>query len=328
MTSSLFLPIICVGHTAFDRVYTVDAVVAPPAKVRASAYQENGGGMAGNAAVAIACLGGNVHFWGPTGDDEIADRMQADFARHGVDASQMRRFAGRTSSHSAILVDAHGERLIVNMRSDALRESASWLPLDEIARAGALLADVRWPAGARMALAAARRASVPTVLDGDTADHAVLRDLAGRADYCVFSEPGFAAFCAAHDAGANAAPTNDATTNEETQAGLAEALALGARVAVVTRGERGCAWITADAPGQLRRLPAFKTTALNTTGAGDTFHGAIALLLAEARANRTPRPFEEVLRFASAAAAIKVQRAGARSMPSRAEVEQFLAQAD
>ena len=295
--------IICVGHTAFDRIYSVDTVVAPPAKVRASAYQEMGGGMAGNAAVAIAHLGGNAHFWGPAGDDEIAERMHADFVRHGVDATQMRRFAGRTSSHSAILVDQQGERLIVNVRGNALQEGAAWLPLQEIASAGALLADVRWPEGSRVALGAARRAGVATVLDGDTAAHEMLRSLAGLADYCVFSEPGFAAFATASD----------------TRAGLAEALALGAHVAAVTLGERGCEWLSADAPDTLRFLPAFKTAPLDTTGAGDTFHGAITLLLAEGCS------FEATLRFASAAAALKVQRAGARSVPSRSEVEAFLA---
>lgn len=312
MSRSTSIKVICVGHTAFDRVYTVEAVVAPPAKVRAAAYQEMGGGMAGNAAVAIAHLGGNAHFWGPAGDDEIAERMQADFARHCVDALQMRRFAGRTSSHSAILVDARGERLIVNVRGDALLENAAWLPLEQIASAGALLADVRWPEGARMALGAARRAAVPSVLDGDTAEREVLRSLAGLADYCVFSEPGFAAFSKARD----------------TRAGLAEALSLGAHVAMVTRGERGCEWLGAESPGQLRSMPAFKTTPVDTTGAGDTFHGALTFLLAEAHSGTAPRPLLEVLRFASAAAAIKVQRAGARSMPSREAVEQFLAQAD
>ena len=312
MPSSSRPKIICVGHTAFDRVYTVDAVIAPPAKVRAAAYLEIGGGMAGNAAVAIAHLGGDAHFWGPAGDDEIAARMHADFTHHGVNATQMRRFAGCTSSHSAILVDTRGERLIVNVRGNALEQNADWLPLDQIASAGALLADVRWAEGSRVALAAARKAGVVTVLDGDTATHDVLRSLAGLADYCVFSEPGFAAF----------------DTTNDMRAGLAEALALGARVAAVTRGERGCEWLSADAPDALRFLPAFKTVAVDTTGAGDTFHGAIALLLAESQPLAGGQPFEKILRFASAAAAIKVQRAGARSMPSRAEVEQFLAQAD
>ncbi len=301
--------VVCVGHTSLDRVFTVEAVVAPPAKVRASSFTEMGGGMAGNAAVAIAHLGGTARFWGPAGDDDIADRMHADFVRHGVDATHMRRCAGKHSSHSAILVDSRGERLIINARGDALGVDADWLPLETLdtpPACDALLADVRWPIGSRTALGAARRAGIPTVLDGDTAEHEVLRELAGLADYCVFSEPGFRSF--------NGKPAGDA----DIALGLGEAIALGARVAAVTLGERGCAWLDAAQPGNLHFTPAYAVKAVDTTGAGDAFHGAIALLAAE------KVPLEAMFRFASAAAAIKVGRAGARSMPARGEVEQFL----
>ena len=330
--------IICVGHTAWDRIYTVDAVATPPAKIRAASFLEIGGGMAANAAVAIARLGGTAQFWGPAGDDSIAERMHQDLARCGVDDTHMRRISGHTSSHSAILVDARGERLIVGLRSSVLEQGVDWLPLEKIAAADALLADVRWPQGARVALAAARRAGVPTVLDGDTAAREVLHDLAGLSDYCVFSEPGFAAFIADAAApvavsGAGRAAASTAapaalpdyafcpTGAERTRRGLAQALALGARFAAVTRGERGCEWLSGAQPDTLGFTPAFKTMPVDTTGAGDTFHGAFALLLAEGRL------LGEILRFASAAAAIKVMRTGARSMPTRDEVERFLAAA-
>ena len=312
--------IICIGHTAWDRIYSVDAVATPPAKIRAASFLEIGGGMAANAAVAIARLGGTAQFWGPAGDDDIAARMHQDFARHGVDDTHMRRISGHSSSHSAILVDARGERLIVGLRGSVLEQSADWLPLEKIAAADALLADVRWPQGARVALAAARRAGVPAVLDGDTAAREVLHDLAGLADYCVFSEPGFAAFI--DDGSALPDYALCPIGAQRTQLGLARVLALGAHFAAVTRGERGCEWLSAAQPHALDFAPAFKTTPVDTTGAGDTFHGAFALLLAEGR------PIEEMLRFASAAAAIKVARAGARSMPDRSEVERFLAAAD
>ena len=331
--------VVCVGHTSLDRVFSIDAVVPPPAKLRASSYAESGGGMAANAAVAVAHLGGTARFWGPCGADDIAERMQADFVRHGVDATHMHRVAGSTSSHSVILVDANGERLIVNARGSALESDAQWLPLASLASAGAdpqssmppacdaLLADVRWPIGSRMALEAARRAGIPTVLDGDTAERAVLRELAGLADYCVFSEPGFRSFCSAGQADApslaNARPESSAIDESDMALGLGAAIALGARVAAVTLGERGCAWLTADQPGNLHFTPAYATTAVDTTGAGDAFHGAVALLAGEyAKAKRVP--LEAMFRFASAAAAIKVTRAGARSMPSRGEVEAYL----
>lgn len=292
--------IVCVGHTAFDRVFMVDAVVAPPAQVAARDYFELGGGMAANGAVAIAHLGGEAEFWGPAGDDAIADAMAADFRHHAVDATHMRRIPGRRSSHSVILVDGRGERLIVGMRGDVLADPGDWLPLERLAGAGALLADVRWPPGCERAMIAARRAGVPTVLDGDTGTRDVLCRLVAHADYAVFSEPGFAGF-----------------TDLPTREGLCEALALGARAAVVTRGERGCEWITRESPGSLCHLPAFPAKAVDTTGAGDAFHGAFTVGIAE-RA-----PVDDAIRFASAAGALKVARRGARSMPSRTEVEAF-----
>lgn len=296
--------IVCVGHTAFDRVFMLERVVDPPAKVAAHTYMEMGGGMAANGAVAIARLGGEAEFWGPAGDDAVADAMAADFARHGVDCRSMHRIAGAASSHSVILVDARGERLIVSMRGNVLKDAGDWMPLGRLSGAGALLADVRWPAGARRAMVAAREAGVPTVLDGDTGEREVLRMLVAHADYAVFSEPGFAGF-------------TDAPTRE----GLREALTLGARVAVVTRGERGCEWIDQTDPETLCHQPAFAAQAVDTTGAGDAFHGAFALRIAEGAA------LAESIRFAAAAGALKVARAGARSMPSRQEVEARLATA-
>ena len=293
--------IICVGHTAFDRVFMLDRVVAPPAKVVASDYMEMGGGMAANGAVAIAHLGARAEFWGPAGDDAIADAMAADFARHGVNCSAMRRVTGCTSSHSAILVDGAGERLIVSVRGDVLKDAGDWLPLPDLAGAKALLADVRWSPGSLKALAATRAAGVPSVLDGDIGDRAAMCALVALADYAVFSEPGFACF-----------------TDADTQRGLQEALALGARAAVVTRGERGCEWLSADAPQRLCHMPAIATRAVDTTGAGDAFHGAFTIRIAEGAA------IEDAIHFGTAAASLKVARKGARSMPSRTEVEQLL----
>src|SRR3954449_1514750 len=65
--------IICVGHAALDRVFTVDQWPTGSAKIVATSFEESGGGMAANAAVAIGRLGADVAFWGPTGDDATAD---------------------------------------------------------------------------------------------------------------------------------------------------------------------------------------------------------------------------------------------------------------
>ena len=300
--------VICVGHSALDRVFTVDAWPQSSAKVAATGFAEIGGGMTANAAVAIARLGGEAVFWGPVGEDSVADIMRAQLQAEGVDVRGLRRFAGLQSSTSAILIDACGERLVVGYRGSALEAPADWLALDQIAGAGALLADVRWPQGALAALRAARAAGIPGVLDGDTAERAILSSLAQEAEYAVFSEAGLACFLGVDEGGIEAA--------------LRRALALGARLAAVTLGERGVLWIESGEAGVLRQLPAYEVPVVDTLAAGDVFHGAFALELAR---GQTPA---NALRFANAAAAIKCTRPGGRmGCPSREEVERFVCEA-
>jgi sulfofructose kinase len=259
--------------------------------------------MAANAAAAIARLGGEAVFWGPTGDDPVADVIRAQLEADGVDAKFLRRFPGRTSSHSAVLVDARGERMVVGYRGTALQAPADWLPLEQAGFAGAMLADVRWPEGADQALRAARDAGIPTVLDAEICERDVLHRLAGIADHVVFSERGLQAW---------AGPDPDR--------GLREALEQGARVAAVTQGPDGVRWLEADAPGTIRHQPAFVVEVRDTLAAGDVFHGAFTLAIAG------KRPVADAMRFASAAAAIKCTRTGGRKgAPTRNEVEEFLA---
>lgn len=298
--------VICVGHAALDRVFTLDSWPQGSAKVVASGFAEIGGGMAANAAAAVARLGGESHFWGPAGRDSVADTMCAQLQAAGVDVSGFKRFDGLQSSTSAILIDARGERLVVGYRGTALRAPADWLPLGEVASAGALHADVRWPQGALAALRAARRAGVPGVLDGEVAERDILVSLAKEADYALFSEAGLNCF----------------SGTSEVEPGLLQALALGVRLAAVTQGERGVRWIESGNAKGFQHLPAHKVQVVDTLAAGDVFHGAFALELARGKV-----PIE-AFRFASAAAAIKCTRpAGRNGCPTRDEVETFLREA-
>ena len=295
--------VICVGHAALDRVFTVGAWPAGSGKIAAHRFEESGGGMAANAAAAVARLGAQAVFWGPTGDDTIADAIRAQLVADGVDAGHLRPFAGCTSSHSAVIVDDRGERLVVGFRGSALQAPADWLPLEQVRSAGALLADVRWPDGAGASLRAARAAGIPAILDGEVADSHILHELAGMADHVIFSERGLQAY-----------------SGGSVEEGLRSALAGGARMAAVTRGENGTTWIESDSSRELRRLPAFAVEVVDTLAAGDVFHGAYALAMAEGR------QIGEAIRFAAAAAAIKCSRPGGRKgTPLRAEVEAFLA---
>ena len=294
--------IICLGHAVLDRIYRLERFPTRATKIRASHCLEIGGGMAANAAVAIARLGGQAALWSRVGDDSAGVEIVAGLAREGVECSSVRHFSGAVSSTSCILVDAAGERMIVNHRGEGLLDDPSWLPLGDIAGAAAVLADARWGAGALALFKAARRSGVPTVMDADVSSSELLPAILPLTDYCLFSGPGLAEW-----------------GGEDVEAALGKALAAGARHAGVTLGGAGYSW--RGAGGAAGYQPGFSIRAVDTTGAGDAFHGAFAHAVGEGL--QPPA----AARLAAAVAALKCMHAGSRKgLPSRAEAEAFLAQ--
>src|SRR5262249_32151799 len=144
-----------------------DSLPSRPTKIRALEHIETGGGMAANAAAAVARLGGKAELWSRVGDDDIGVKIRRALTAAGVDARYVQSFEDNRSSTSVILVDGRGERLIVGARDVDMPSGTSWLPLERIDSADAVLADLRWLEGARIAFETARRAGVPTVLDAD-----------------------------------------------------------------------------------------------------------------------------------------------------------------
>jgi sulfofructose kinase len=294
--------IVCLGHAALDRIYHIAAFPPAPQKMRASGVEEVGGGMAANAAVAAARLGARVAFCGRVGDDLAGQAIRAGLAAEGIDTAGLRAFAGGQSSTSAVIVDAQGERLLVNHRGAGLDEGADWLDLAPIAAARVVLADVRWPAGALALFQAARAAGVATVLDGDIGAGPALPGLLALADYAVFSTPGLAEFAAGDPAAA-----------------LARVREHGPGHAGVTMGARGYLWLDA---GGLQHAPACAIAPVDTSGAGDAFHGGFAWALAEGRM------ITECVAVAQAVAAIKCLAPGNRAgLPDQARLAAFIAAA-
>ena len=88
--------LICVGHAALDRIYRIEAFPPEPTKVRALEYVESGGGMAANAAVAVARLGGRAELWSRTGDDVVGQTIRAGLKAERVDVRYVQAFDGAT----------------------------------------------------------------------------------------------------------------------------------------------------------------------------------------------------------------------------------------
>ena len=293
--------VVCVGHASLDHVFEVEAFSAQASKTPARSYRMLAGGMAFNAAVAAARLGASVRLVSRVGDDMAANFLRQRLADEGIEARGVETVRATSTSVSAIVVDIHGERQIFNHRGDAIARAHA-LDTRLLEGADVVLADPRWRAGAAAALRWARQHGVLSVFDGDIAPPADLRALVPLACWAVFSEPGLRAWAApgieVHDA-------------------LRQACAAGAASAVLTCGERG-SWRCQG--NELVHEAAPRVAAIDTTAAGDVFHGALGVALAEGR------PAAEAVRWASAAAAFKCQRGlGALGAPTRGELATWMA---
>ena len=297
--------ILCAGIIVLDEVFRVDALPPPDGKVEARDFFVVNGGCAGNAAVAIARLGGRAMLagplGGPAGQDANGDRVLAALAREHVDTRPCQRIDGVATAQSVIFIDARGDRTIVTYRDRRITAVAPNDPQSLVAAADLVLADNRFPQFVRPICEAARGRALRVVLDADKAtaeDDPLFR----IASHVVFSSECLRA----------------TTGQRDLAAGLAAIARRTEAFLAVSNGPNEMLYLDG---GVARRVPAFAVHAVDTLAAGDVFHAGFALALAEGRSEA------EALRFGAAAAAIKCTRiGGSAGAPKRAEVDAFLAE--
>jgi sulfofructose kinase len=290
--------LLSVGALTLDTILRVETLPVHQGKFIASDGVQIASGMATSAACAAHRLGADVSLWASAGDDAVADQLIAGIEAEGVDCTFVRRVRGARSALASILVDAHGERIIVPFYDRLAQADPEALPVADLMAFDAVLVDVRWPGAAALALKAARTGGRPAILDADTAPLEVLEQLLPLATHIVASEPAARIVC------------GQALDPETACADLASRT--DAFVAV-TGGAAGSWWHDRSA-GCVRHVAAPRIKAVDTLAAGDVFHGGFAVGLAVAM------PGEQALRFASAAAALKCLRFGGRlGAPTRAE---------
>jgi sulfofructose kinase len=298
--------ILCAGIIVLDEVFQVQEFPKPDGKVQADGYFVVNGGCAANAAVAIARLGGRVALagpmGGPAGEDDNGDRVLAALRREHIDCTACPRVPGLATALSAIFIDARGDRTIVTYRDERV---ATVLPADPdalVANFDIVLADNRYPAFVAPICAAARRRGVPLVVDGDrpTGED---DPMFAMATHLIFSSE-----CLRETTGV---------------ADLAEGLLrIAKRTDAFLAVSNGPDDIVFLHDGKPQRLSVFKIRAVDTLAAGDAFHGGFVVALAEGKSEIA------AMRYGSAVAAVKCGRfGGGAGMPTRAEVEAFLAEA-
>jgi sulfofructose kinase len=292
--------ILCAGIAVLDEVFRVEAFPHGEVKTRASEFLSVNGGNAANAAFATARLGAPTRFVGPLGGDLNGNHFLAHMTAAGIDCAACPRLPALATPISAICIDRHGERAIVHYRDDRLGDTRLDDPAMVVADVDAVVADNRFPHFVLPVCLAARARGIAVVLDADEPKERSAA-LLQASSHVIFSAEGLRA----------------TTGLRDLAAALVQARSLTDAWLAVTDGVNPVLWLDGAMP---RAFAVFKVDAVDTLGAGDVFHGAFALALAEGRNEG------EALRFAAAAAAVKCTRfGGITGAPRRAEVEAMLA---
>ncbi len=288
---------------AVDDLLTVEKYPRPNVKVPVLAAARHGGGPACTAMAAVATLGGRAAFLARLGEDELSQFLRRSLAARGVDISHLVPDSASTPYHSYCINDrSTGERTIFYDNRNFRRLTADDVPEELLVRTRVLLLDfIADPAPVALAQKA-RRAGTTVVLDleGRSAEAVALCD---HVDHLVVPEE-FAQW---------------RTGEAELGAACAQLARQRRAATVVTAGVAGCWWT--DSPARSpQHQPAFRVSTVDTTGCGDTYHGAYALAIARGLS------VADTVLFAAACGALKAsgRSGGWDALPTAEQVAGLL----
>ena len=297
-------PIVVVGSITMDLVTRTPRIPLIGQTLIGDGFETTPGGKGANQAVAAARLGYPVAMVAKVGDDAYGPELLRNLGRAGVETAAMEQVAG-SSGLAPMFVAQNGENSIVVVPGANGKMDCATVDRhrDLIGSAGMVLCQLEIPMETlSYTLAFCAVAGVPVMLD--PAPAAPLPEAIWSQTTWFTPNETEAAFYVGDDAN-----VEDAAQR---------LLAKGVRNVALKRGADGV--YVAEAGGRAERVKPFAVEAVDTVAAGDCFNGAFAVALLEDR-----DPWSAAC-FANAAAAISVTRKGAQaSMPSRAEVDAFLA---
>lgn len=288
--------VLCVGVAAYDLVFSVDHHPGADEKSIAHSLLRCGGGPAANAAVTVTRLGCRAAFIGSIGNDLFGASLLQEFKSEGV-LTDLAAPGEYPTSLSVILVKPGGQRTVIYHRGNKQHISPSSVDYTTI-RPKVYLFDGHEPDLSLALVKYARSRGILTILDAGSMHHGT-KVLMPQVDYLVCSERFAVDFTGETDEKAAVTKLYQYTPN-----------------VVITLGERGLVWKNKRNEGA---LPAFSMNVIDTTGAGDAFHGAFAACIA------SEKEWEYTLRYSSAAAGLCCTKMGARpGIPYKEDVEKFL----
>jgi sulfofructose kinase len=291
-----------IGQCCWDMLARVAAYPARDSKEEILHWEEQGGGPVATALVTAARFGFACRFHGVVGDDPLGEKVRCSLRNEGIDIDGLVVRSDAITQVAFIVVeDQGGKRTIFWKRPSGVPLEPADLPDGYLDGVGMLLLDGLMEEVSLHAARDARDRGIPVMLDAGRLRPG-MQEIARTCDYLVAAEQ------FALDLGWSCDPSRFA----------GEAAQSGAGVVTVTFGERGS--ITWDG-NEVIATPAFPVESVDTTGAGDVFHGAYASGVLWGW------PLRDTLAFASAAAALKCRETGGRKgIPAVEAVLAFLAE--
>lgn len=247
------------GLTTLDVIQQVEAVPSPNQKVAALDFAIAAGGPATNAAVAFSHLGGSATLHTRLPEHPLSDLIRADLAACGVQMADAGSGPGAPVTASILVTRGTGERAVVSPSASAAREDLDDVPAPSLDGVDVVLVDGYHPQIAIPLARAGRASAVPVIMDaGSRKPHT--EAVARECDLVIAS--------------ADVTAPDGSGAPEDVFAWLAS---LGVERAVITRGERPVLW---RVPGRGGEVPVAPVDVVDTLGAGDFFHGALAWRIA------------------------------------------------
>lgn len=272
-----------IGLTTLDVIHRSRRAPGPNEKMTAERQDVAAGGPAANAAVVFAARGGRARLVTALGSGPAADIARADLTAHGVEVIDLGRGTGMDLGISAIRVDAlTGDRSVLSMDAAAVDLPAPHDPMALLDGCEVVLLDGHHPRVAVSVAAAAREREIPVIIDAGRWKP-VMAELLPRASAVIAS----ADFRLAD----GAVPGRSGERSHAPQW-------------AITHGAGPITWWTGQSAGQVE-VPA--VAAVDTLGAGDTFHGAFAYASV-----RGPATFANQLADAATVAALRCSVVGPR----------------
>lgn len=299
--------IVVVGSSNTDMILKLARIPRPGETVLGGEYLTAAGGKGANQAVAAARAGGRVSLVARVGHDAMGRDAVAGYSAEGIDVRHVGRERGVASGVAVIYVSRQGENCIgvASGANDRLSPAHVRRARPLLRQARVLLMQLETPLDTLETAARIAAAQGALVILNPAPARTLPRDLLRLVSILTPNE-------------SEAELLSGIRVKDAASAGKAAQVLRrrGVGTVVVTLGVRGA--LLADAAGEVR-VPGFKVKAVDTTGAGDVFNGALAVALTEGRS------LAEAVVFANAAAALSVTTWGAqRSAPTRRAIARFL----